>query len=365
MRRLWEIVVTSRGADRFYCFPFLVFFQLITPVYQFMSRTHLRRRRKKRSRDWRAKVISVGGITVGGAGKTPVIQYIAEMLIAEGRKVAIVHSGYGRKRNENRIIGYGEVSKTDIDVIGDEVAMLADSIPSAAFAVGTDKKQMLVNVDTAHKPEIALIDDGYQRLDIKRETDMAIIPAHILIHGHEKSIRRLLHPFPRGILRERPTALERADVIGVTGSEDEVSSAADAPWIREYGRGKPIIRWIFRLAGASCEGQGISLAELRTRKPFLFAGIGSYPRLLKMIRVANIPLVGEYSLGDHFDYDRLDIDMLARLGSAAGADCYLTTAKDVVKLPAEAFDKPLYCLRLAVQPAEKDRLREIIDRALA
>jgi tetraacyldisaccharide-1-P 4'-kinase len=86
--------------------------------------------------------------------------------------------------------------------------------------------------------------------------------------------------------------------------------------------------------------------------------------MLKMVRTANIPLVGEYSLGDHFEYDRLDIEMLARLGSSAKADCYLTTAKDVVKLPEDAFDKPVYCLRLAVRPTEPDQLRDTLNRAL-
>jgi tetraacyldisaccharide 4'-kinase len=302
---------------------------------------------------------------VGGAGKTPVVQYLAEMLIAEGKNVAIVHSGYGRRRNEDRIIGYGKAPGMSPDVVGDEVAMLAGAVPSAAFAVGRDKKQMLTDLDAEFKPDVAIIDDGYQRLDIEKDIDMALVPASFLIHGHDRMIRRMLHPFPRGILRERPNALERADMIGITGGEDEVSSVADTPWIREYGQGKPLVRWIFELAGAACEGHEISLDQLRKRRPYLFAGIGSYPRLLKMIRVANIPLVGEYSLGDHFDYDRLDIDMLARLGTTAGADCYLTTAKDVVKLPTDAFDKPLYCLRLAVRPAETDRLRDNIDRALA
>jgi len=364
VRRLWEIVIASRGADRFYCFPFLAFFRLVAPVYQFFSRRHLHRRSKKRSRDWDARVISIGGITVGGAGKTPIVQYLADMLVADGRKVAIVHSGYGRKRNEDRIIGCGETPGMDAALLGDEAAMLARSVPSAAFAVGRDKKRMLMEIDASHKPAVAIIDDGFQRLDIAKEIDMAIIPASILIHTHDRHIRRTLHPFPRGILRERPQALKRADVIGITGSEDEISAAADTGWIREYGRGKPVIRWIFELAGAECDGKEISLDELRKREPYLFAGIGSYPRLLKMVRAANIPLVGEYSLGDHFEYDRLDIEMLARLGSSAGADCYLTTAKDVVKLPTDAFDKPLFCLRLAVRPAERDRLCDIIDREL-
>ncbi len=365
MKRLWEIVIASRGADRFYCFPFLVLFRIITPIYQIVSRRHLRRRQRRRSREWRAGVISVGGITVGGAGKTPIVQYLAGMLTTDGRKVAIIHSGYGRKRDENRIIGYGEASKIHVDEIGDEVAMLARAVSTAAYAVGRDKKRMLADIDTKYRPDIAIIDDGYQQLDIDKDIDMAILPASMLIQAHDRYTRRLLHPFPRGILREPPEALKRAHAIGITGSEDELSSVEKSHWIQKYGRGKPIIRWIFEPAGAECGDHEISLEELRKLKPYLFAGIGSYPRLLKMVRATNIPLVGDYSLGDHFEYDQLDIEMLARLGSAAGADSYLTTAKDVVKLPTDAFDRPLYCLRLAVRPIDGDRLRILLNRVSA
>jgi tetraacyldisaccharide-1-P 4'-kinase len=147
MKRLWEIVVTSQGADRFYSSPFLAAFRLATPVYQFFSRRHLRKRRGHRSREWQAKMISVGGITVGGAGKTPIVAYLAERVISDGRKVAIVHSGYGRKRTQDHIIEYGKAGDYAVADIGDETAMLARMIPQAAFAIGRDKKQMAAQLD--------------------------------------------------------------------------------------------------------------------------------------------------------------------------------------------------------------------------
>ena len=125
------------------------------------------------------------------------------------------------------------------------------------------------------------------------------------------------------------------------------------------------MRWTFELTGAECEGQGISLDELRAMKPYLFAGIGSYPRLLKTVEDAGIRPCGDYNFGDHFDYDKLDIDMLRRMAAARKADCYLTTAKDAVKLSADDFDKPLYSLHLTVRPLESERLRDIIAKGLS
>lgn len=365
MKRFWEIVVTSRGADRFYCFPFLLVFRIITPVYQFFSRRHLLRRRSRRSRDWRTKVISVGGITVGGAGKTPVVGYLAEMLLAQGKKVAVVHSGYGRKRNGDQVVGYGRGPDAGVAAVGDEVAMLARMVPQAAFAVGPDKKRMLARVDHECRPDVTVIDDGYQRLDIVKEVDLAIIPASLLSDDQDPHLQRQFRLFPQGILREPRRALGRADAIGVTGSEEELSRFRITGRIGDHVRDIPLIRWTLEPAGAVCEGNEVSIDDLRKHQPFLFAGIGSYSRLLAMVRNAGIPIAGDYDFGDHFDYDRLDIDMVRRLASSAGADSYLTTAKDLVKLPQEAFDKPLYCLRLRVRPLETETLRDIIGKGLS
>lgn len=363
MRRFWELVVTSQGADRFYCFPFLLLFRLLTPVYQFFSRRHLRRRARRRSRDWQVKVISVGSITVGGAGKTPIVAYLAGQLIARGKKVAIVHSGYGRRRTADVIIGYGEGRKSPVAEIGDETAMLAREVPQAAFAVGRDKKKMLVRVDRELHPDVVIIDDGYQRLDVAKELDIATISAAFARRNRGRRLERQLHLFPRGILREPPSSLARADTVFLIGAEAELSSIDEAVWGGAASRS--IMRWVFSLTGALCGDETVPLERFNARRPFLFAGIGSYDRLLGMVRDGGVPICGDYRFGDHFDYDKLDVAMLGRLSSAAGADCYLTTAKDLVKLPVEAFDKPVFCLRLDVRPLEEDRLREMLERKLS
>ena len=363
MSRFWELVVTSQGADRFYCFPFLLLFRMLTPVYQFFSRRHLRGRAKRRSRDWQAEVISIGSITVGGAGKTPIAAYLAGQLIARGKKVAIVHSGYGRRRTDDIIIGYGEGSKSSVAKVGDETAMLAGEVPQAAFAVGRDKKKLLVRVDRELHPDVVIIDDGYQRLDIAKELDIATVNAAFARKNRDRLLERQLHLFPRGILREPPASLARADTVFLVGTEAELSRIDEA--VLGAAASRSIVRWVFSLGDAFCGDETVPLERLRARRPFLFAGIGSYDRLLGMVKDSAVPICGDYRFSDHFDYDKLDVDMLGRLSSAAGADCYLTTAKDLVKLPVEAFDKPVFCLRLDVRPLEEDRLRELLERKLS
>ncbi len=365
MKRLWEIVVTSRGADRFYSFPFLAAFRLATPAYQFFSRRHLRKRRARRSREWRAKMISVGGITVGGAGKTPIVAHLAENLISDGRKVAIVHSGYGRKRTQDHIIEYGRAEGFAVADIGDEAAMLARMIPQAAFAVGRDKKSMAARVDREYHPDVIIIDDGFQRLDMEKDIDIVVLGADAVRPHTDQRFNREWRLFPRGILREPPEAIGRADAIFVTGVDAEAGNANHANWFVEAAGDRPIVHWQAELAGAEGDEGDVSLETLRGMKPYLFAGIGSYPRLVRMVEKAGIQVCGDYSFGDHFNYDKLDLDMLRRMAASRQADCYLTTAKDRVKLPPDAFDKPLYSLRLAVGPLESDRMQEIFARVMS
>ena len=166
MKRFWELATSARGWDRVYCFPFIILFRLITPLYQAVSRRHLTQRRKRCSRDWRAQVISVGGVTVGGSGKTPIVMSLAQRLIAVGKKVVVVHSGYGRAGKSELLIPYGRGGDSPLDLMGDEVAMMARMVPSLGFGVGRDKKGMLTRADRELSPDAIIIDDGYQRLDI-------------------------------------------------------------------------------------------------------------------------------------------------------------------------------------------------------
>lgn len=351
MKRFWELVVNARGADRIYCLPFLLLFRLVTPLYQFFSRRQLRSRRDACSGEWQTKVISVGNITVGGSGKTPVVMYLAQRLLAAGERVAIVHSGYGRKRADNLLFDSEQGKAYPVDQLGDEVAMMARMLPNTVFAVGRDKKKMVMLADREYRPGVILIDDGYQRLDIRKNVDIAVVAAELL-NPDAPGRRSRCHLFPGGTLRERMSSLARADALFVTGTARELSLIKDVAMLRTYNSEAPMASWELTLAEVEHEGNIFPLDTLRERRPYLFAGIGSYERLTNMIGESALTISGDYSFGDHADYDRSDFEMLRRLSDGAGADCYLTTAKDRVKLPSGGLDKPLYCLLLQAQPID-------------
>lgn len=359
MKRFWEIVIDSRGSDRFYCFPFLLLFWIITPIYQFFSRRYINKRKNQCSCEWDAKVISVGNISVGGSGKTPIVIWIARYFLNKGKKVSIVHSGYGRRSDENIIIEPGNSGNYTYRDAGDEVLMMANEIPGAGFAVGRDKKQMTRLVDEKLSPDLIIIDDGYQRLDIKKDIDLVILPVGIFNRQSiiEKKTWRL---FPSGRLREPVDLISRADGIMFVQSREKLDEGIHN--YREYNAKAPCMIWKFNVDEVTLDNRQLALSELKNSNPFLFAGIGSFSRLKAMLQNQEIELADSYNFGDHYNYDKSDFVHLRDLSSGCGADCYLTTAKDMVKLPQEGLDKPIYVLNLNVEPGDEMILNNIMDR---
>lgn len=360
MNRFWEDAVTGVGRTGWHYSLFLRLLQLVTPIYQVFSRRNLRLRKKRCSREWRSQVISVGNITVGGSGKTPIVIYLAERLIANGKRVAIVHSGYGRKSKLMQIIDYERGGEYSSDLIGDEPAMMAAKIPKAAFAIGRNKKEMTALVDVQLHPDVILIDDGYQRLDIEKNVDMAIVSDCLLDGMEKKENRYRLRLFPGGILREPLESLSRADAIFISKTGRVPASERGQTRLAELNGRTSIVEWTFSLAGVETGGEAVTLERLRTMRPFLFAGIGSYGRMLGMLKEAGIELAGDYGFADHCRYSPADLAVLEKRGAATDADCYLTTAKDMVKLSNRRFSKPLYCIKLSVMPSDET----VVDRLI-
>lgn len=362
MRRFWEIINAAEGSNRFYCFPFLFLFWCVTPLYQFVSRINLKKRQKRCSRHWKGKVISIGSVMIGGSGKTPLTIWLARRFIRSGKKVVIVHSGYGRRIDDEIIIDYRETAKFTPDRIGDETAMMMQELPEAGFAVGSDKKRMLIRADLELTPDIIIIDDGFQRLDIEKDLDLAVVDQAVL-KGDETGPRvRDLRLFPSGKLREPLSSLQRAEALFVINSQ---SSSATNNQVSFWDSNKPTIIWDAKLSGVTLNGKNMPIESLKNHKPFLFAGLGSYDRLLSMLASNGINLAGEYNFGDHYDYDKSDIGHLKDMAKTAKADGYLTTAKDMVKLIGMNFDLPVYCLMLSVEPQDLsalDRVLEFADR---
>ncbi len=359
MNKFWEVIINSRGKDRFYCFPFLILFRLITPIYHFFSRRNLNRRKNSCSKDWQARVISIGNVTVGGSGKTPIIIWLAERFLCQGKRVVIVHSGYGRQNKEDVLISPGAKGPVSADSVGDEVTQMLNRLPLAGFAVGRDKKAMVVRADKDLHPDVILIDDGFQRLDIKKDVDVAVVSPSLLMNPNAKEYRRTIRLFPSGVLREPVSALSRAEAVFAIDTKDIDFDAIRAR-LEAIGFKQNVSGWKISFKGVSLKGNMISRDETRKLRPYLFAGIGSFERLRSMILSSDITVTGMHNFGDHYTYDKSDFEHLRSLRQETKADCYLTTAKDLVKLPEDELDAPLYCLELDISPFSESGIDELL-----
>jgi tetraacyldisaccharide 4'-kinase len=224
--------------------------------------------------------------------------------------------------------------------------MMAAVLPEAAFAIGPDKKRMAAELDRRFHADVILIDDGFQRRDIAKEADLVVIDVSVARPGNPKEGRL----FPRGRMREGWGALGRATAIFVMRTPDQSEEIVDR--IRIYNSTAPIVDWDMMISGISSGDRRFPPGALRGEAPLLFAGIGSFERLERMLANMDLHPVATCDFGDHYRYDLSDVAQLRAMAREHGAGCYLTTAKDAVKLSASAFDKPLHVLELSVSPRD-------------
>ena len=284
-------------------------------------------------------VISVGNLTTGGAGKTPMVQWIAERLIADGKKPGILTRGY---RGQTSAEG----------TTSDEAQMLKARLGhGAAFGVGADR------LERGH--ELAgqgirwfILDDGFQHLRIARDVDIVLIDATHPFGGG--------HLLPAGRLREPRRALERADIIVITRSshapalEAALQRDSNAPVF--YAR--PRLDSVRSLRGGY---PGVEDSEARERKFFAFCGIGNSSAFLADLRGWGFQVVGHKFFPDHHRYSQQDvreIQMQARQTGAEGAIC---TEKDVFNLPDAPWDAcgVWYC-RISLEIARQDEFWRMV-----
>ena len=285
-------------------------------------------------------VISVGNLTVGGTGKTPLVAFIARRLVALGRRPIIVSRGYGRR-------GAGP---------GDEAAALRAELPQAALHVESPDRPAAISSalqDAIRSgepaPDVAILDDGFQHLRLRRDLDIVTIDAtRPFGFGH------LL---PRGLLREPPSALRRADGVVITRS-DQVA-ADELAWIEGHvsarlSPGAAILHAVHQPVRLRLpDGREEPVEALRGSKVYAFCGLGNPEAFYRTLEAVGAEIVGRRSSPDHHAYGERDGAKIIAEAQQAGAARIITTSKDAVKLKVRVGE-PAYAKSPAGKPASPD-----------
>lgn len=305
-----------------------------------------------------APVISVGNITVGGTGKTPLVQWLARHLAGGDRKVCILSRGYLRERAKQQIVvSDGEQILSDVAQSGDEAMMLAQSLLGKCAVVCNADRVSAAQWAIKHiQTDLLLLDDGFQHRRLARDMDIVTIDATNAFGNG-----RLL---PAGILREPIGSLNRADCVVLTRTFDEgaaelidrIRQVTNAPIFQS----RTTIQAFRRLDDNECD------KDLpRVSQPLAaFCGIGNPGAFFEQLRAASLEVRHEAVFRDHHKYSQADIDRLTERAKAKGAEALITTAKDSVKLQKLRFQLPCYVAQIEVELSDATKLLELVERVI-
>ncbi len=301
-------------------------------------------------------VISIGNITVGGSGKTPMVAFLTEDLMEKGVRVGIVSSGYGRAGTESFVAPGYRVQQMDVRVTGDEVMLLAHRLPDAIFSVDSIKTAAAQNLAASDLVDVIIVDDGYQHRGLVRDIDLVTYDACLK--------RRWLKPFPYGLLRESKKALDRADIIVITRAKFALDINAIKRDLRKLNQSAQIYQAAFEAQNLVGRSRQWPVKYLEDKSVYLFAGVGNFGSFKRQVSALSGDLDHALELSDHQTYEP---DLLEKIRSDAArfdSDLILTTFKDWVKLTGFDFGREFYYLDLVVDldPGEEKLVAEIMQR---
>ena len=273
--------------------------------------------------------ISVGNVTTGGTGKTPVVQWLAEQLIARGLHPAILLRGY----------------RAHVTGGSDEQTMLAEQFGSRASVIANPDR--VAGAQQAMRrnptPDVFILDDAFQHRRAQRQFDLVLIDA--------TNPFGFGHVLPRGLLREPISGVRRADAILITRCNDSTTTLETQ--LRRHNPRAPIYHSSHQIRDVD---------QLNGRRVYVFCGIGnpqSFMQQFDPVEVATFP--------DHHAYTNRDMELINQAAAAFGADIMVTTEKDWVKvrsLPAAREGLPIWRAKLEIQ-FQGDEGQQLLNQVLA
>jgi tetraacyldisaccharide 4'-kinase len=280
-----------------------------------------------KSKSVNAKVISVGNITIGGAGKTPLVIYIAELLKSSGKKIGVLSRGYGRKSSGYKLVSDGEKIFTEVSESGDEIyhTVLECKVPAAVCENRVYGARQLIK-DT--NIDFIVLDDAFQHRWINRDKDIVIIEQRFLI-GNDFFIHNLL---PTGNMREPFSALHRADAIVVNR---KFSDEEKIPEERtKYFNGKEIFTAYYK---------AISFVDIvkkdeykpegfEGQKSLVVSGIANPYSFLNALAQTSVDTSNKLIFRDHKNYSQKEVQRIRKSFYSTNSHSVVTTEKDAVKL---------------------------------
>src|SRR5713226_8853721 len=289
----------------------------------------------------KATVISVGNLTVGGTGKTPMVILLAEKFLSDGKRVAILSRGY---RSANGT--------------SDEIELMKFRLQGRVlFGVGKNRFAEGHRLESQQPIDVFLLDDGFQHLQLARDLDILLMDVSRPLAGESL--------LPAGRLREPVTAMSRANLIIFTRAETASGTLEAIGKLHQY----PVFAASTRLLGFRRFGGERTLLganDIRAVTFFAFCGLGNPDAFFRDLGNWGLAVCGQAIFPDHHRYTQREILAVKQAGKRAGAKAFVTTEKDAQNLDGLKFEEaPLYVAVIDVVVAPEADFRKVLDQTLA
>jgi len=289
-----------------------------------------------RSRRLPCKVISIGNITAGGTGKTPMTLYVTQLVQRLGYTAAIISRGYkGNAEKAGGVVSDGRAIHMGPDTAGDEAYMMATKTRNTPLVVGQNRFKAGMLAVQEFDPQVIVLDDAFQHLPLNRDIDLVLMDQ-----------RRPLgntHLLPRGVLREPTASLHRADAFILTRCDPNIPGPPAV--LKRFSQKRPIFRSFHRphirsiitgkdsqLRKASQSAITSDLEYLKGRKAYCFSGIAGNDNVRQTVEGFSCDLTGFKGFPDHHPYSTEDLETIFRSARDSNTDLLLTTEKDYARI---------------------------------
>ena len=334
-----EAVMTGNGKNRLFSFGSFLF--MVSLVYggAVKLREALYKKSVLRSKKLPCFVISIGNLTVGGTGKTPMTIYVAKLVKRLGYKVSVISRGYrGSAEKTGGIVSDGRRIFMGADAAGDEPYMMATKLKNIPVIVGQNRFKAGMRAVRKFDPDVIVLDDAFQHIKLVRDINLVLLD-----YRHPFGNTHLL---PRGVLREPISALKRGNAFILTRSDAtsdgdfSVSGFSEERLkakLKRFKYNAPIFK-TFHIPNIYVVIKGKTSAcrygpeFLQGRRAFAFSGLANNHDFHRTIAGFKCVVTGFLGFPDHHPYSDMDLENIVRSAKDTGANCLITTEKDYVRI---------------------------------
>ena len=299
------------------------------------------------TKDSGAPVISVGNLAAGGTGKTPCTIRLAKALKGRGYSPVVLTRGY-RRSSKERFISFGD--DPGAALAGDEPALMSRKMPEIPIVVHADRHGSIEEIG-ADEGRVFILDDGFQRLRLKRDFDLVLLPAEDPFSGGAF--------LPVGGLRDGTWRLPEADALLSVGGGDIPELRFKAPGVPVFSARK------IPLGLENLRGDSISAESLPEKRVVAFAGIANPSSFARSLEEMGFEVAAMVKFRDHHPYSPEDIRKVESRAEEVNADLLVTTEKDAVRLSGVETRLQTLVLKIGFEIGRENELLDLIEEKIS